>query len=104
MLGTASGTAAEVTAYGTKGLSVGETEVTGIEAVVVPQVVPQGVKLFKITVGNIDYYYTTTKEFDFKEGKKNILQLTINQTGIELKSSIENWATGETIIGNGEAD
>ncbi|NDW11767.1 fimbrillin family protein [Bacteroides sp. 214] len=103
-LGEATGSAVSIQANGVHGTEEGETEVSGITAIVVPQTVATGVKLFKIGIGGIDYFYTTTSPLTFENGKKYNLQLTINQTGIELESVIEAWGEGDTIIGEGEAE
>ncbi|MDH6314130.1 hypothetical protein M2137_002924 [Parabacteroides sp. PFB2-10] len=103
-LGEATGTAANISANGVRGTEEEETEVAGITAIVVPQTINSGVKLFKITIGTIDYYYTTTSSLTFESGKKYNLQLTMNHTGILLESVIEAWGEGDTITGDGEAE
>lgn len=105
VLGNASGSAVNITAKGVHGTAnADETEVSGIEAIIIPQSIAAGVKLFEITIGDVKYYYTTTEELTFLEGKKYNLKLTIRQTGIELISSIEDWADGGNVIGEGEAE
>lgn len=105
VLGSASGSVLNVTAKGVHGTAdPDETEVSGIEAIIIPQNIPAGVKLFEITIGNVKYYYTTTEELTFLEGKKYNLKLTIRQTGIELTSSIEDWTDGGSVSGEGEAE
>lgn len=104
LLGSASGQGVNISAKGVQGTTGDETEVSGIEAIVVPQVIPAGVRLFEITIGTVNYYYQTTEELTFSEGKKYNLKLTIRQTGIELTSSIEDWTDGGTITGEGEAE
>lgn len=103
-LGEATGSATDISANGVHGTEGVETEVTGITAIVVPQAIASGVKLFKITIGTIDYYYTTSSSLIFESGKKYNLQLTINHTGIILESVIEAWGEGDTITGEGEAE
>ena len=103
-LGNATGSNINVIVNGIRRANEDETEVTGMSAIIVPQIIPSGVKLFKITIGNIDYFYTTNSELTFQEGKKYNLKLTIKQTGIELSSTIEDWTDGGTISGDGEAE
>lgn len=103
VLGNASGSAVNIAAKGVHGTAnADETEVSGIEAIIVPQSIAAGVKLFEITIGDVKYYYTTTEEVTFLEGKKYNLKLTIRQTGIELTSSIEEWVDGGSVIGEAE--
>lgn len=103
MLGSASGTAIDILANGVKGVEA--SVATGISAIVVPQTIAQGERLLQITIGDVDYYYTTTSALTFAEGKKYSLELTIKQGGIVLDSIIEGWENdGDTITGEGEAE
>jgi len=103
VLGSASGTATDILTNGVKGVEA--SEATGISAVVVPQTISSGTRLLQITIGDVDYYYTTTSALTFDESKKYTLELTIKQGGIVLNSIIEGWEdNGDTITGEGQAE
>ncbi len=104
-LGNASGTATEIISYGVDNPVVGENgELQGITSIIVPQTLPAG-RTFRIRLGNIDYYYTTSDTgLTFEAGKKYTLRLTINQAEINLRSSIEDWIEGGTITGDGSIE
>lgn len=103
-LGAATGAATDVVVRGVRGAAAGETELGGMDAIIVPQTIAQGVKLFEIKIGTVNYYYQTTEALSFLEGKKYNLQLTIKQTGIEITSVITDWTDGGTIEGDGNAE
>ncbi|NDV83336.1 fimbrillin family protein [Bacteroides sp. 51] len=94
----------EVYAYGVKGASDSEAQVTGIQAIVVPQTIDADTRLFKITVGTTDYYYTTPETITYASGYNYNYELTIHSTGIDVSSSITPWINSETITGEGEAE
>lgn len=100
----ANGNVTEILAYGVKGATDGEVQVTGIQAIVVPQTIGIDTKLFKITVGSIDYYYTTPAAITYASGYNYNYELTINSTGIDVSSSITPWINSEPITGEGEAE
>jgi len=100
----ASGNDTEIMAYNVRGTSQGETQVDGIQAIIVPQAINAGSKLFKVTIGTTNYYYTPNESVTFKEGYNYNYELTINQTGINVTSTITPWINSETIKGDGEAE
>lgn len=100
----ASGSKIDILSLGVRGTTGQENEVSGIEAIIVPQTVPQGQKLFKVTIGNVDYFYTPNTEMEFETGNKYHFVLTINQSSIEVSSTIMDWASGSPIAGEGEAE
>ena len=103
-LGVATGESIDVKAYGVRGTTEAETELLGVSAIVIPQSIASGQKLFKITIGEVDYFYTTAAEQVFEAGKKYNLELTIKQAGIDVSSTITDWGDGGSIIGDGHAE
>lgn len=103
-IGAASGDDTEIMTYNVRGTSEGESQVDGIQAIIVPQSINAGSKLFKITIGTTNYYYTPTENITFIEGYNYNYELTINQTGINVTSTISPWVNSETIKGDGEAE
>lgn len=95
----ASGTKINVKAYGVAGSSNGE--VSGIGAIVVPQTIAAGTKLFKIVINGEDFFYTLSEDISFESGTKHSYALTISNTGIEVSSSITDWISGDEISGEG---
>ena len=106
VLASTTGSPVTVNAYGVQGVAQGETEVSGIAAIVTPQVFAANQKLFKIVVNGgtpneVVYNYTPKAPVAIEAGKKYNIILTVNQAGIEISSSIEDWNTGDPIIGEG---
>lgn len=100
----ANGSAGEVRACGVRGTVDTETQVTGIQAIIVPQTIASDSQLFKITIGAIHYYYKAPAELTFASGNNYRYELTINQTGIDVSSSITPWTDNEIVTGEGEAE
>lgn len=96
------GTAANINVYGVKGTGAGETQVSGMTAIVVPQsFVTDGTKqLFRLVINGVDFYYTPSVGILFEEGKAYNYTLTVNNTGIEVTSSIVDWLPGDDIEGD----
>lgn len=90
--------------YGVRGVTGSETQVSGITGIIVPQsFVTDGTKqLFRLTINGIDYFYRPENGILYEEGKIYNYTLTVNNTGIVVTSSIEDWLPGEDITG--EAD
>lgn len=109
-LSTVNGDITSIVAYGTRGTTGSESEVTGISAIVVPQIAASSTRLFKITLNGgtaneLSYYYTPTADVTFEGGKKYNFILTLNHAGITVTSSIEDWIdSGGTIEGEGTLD
>ena len=91
-----SGDVTEIGVYGVRGTTGSETQVSGMSAIIVPQsFVTDGSKLlFRLTISGRDFYYTPAVGILFEEGKIYSYILTVNNTGIEVTSSINNWYPG----------
>lgn len=100
----ANGNVTDVSAYGVKGASESTGQVAGIQAIVVPQTIGTDTRLFKITVGATDYYYTTPAAITYASGYNYNYELTIHSTGIDVSSSITPWIDSAPITGEGEAE
>ncbi|MCD7901414.1 MAG: fimbrillin family protein [Bacteroides sp.] len=95
----ATGTPVIISAYGVAGSSESRTSVSDIHAIVVPQTIPMGTELFRFTIGNQSYVYTTDQAYTFEGGYQHAIKLTITATGIILDSSITPWEDGGSIGG-----
>ncbi|WP_029905859.1 fimbrillin family protein [Prevotella sp. 10(H)] len=98
----ATGTPVNVTALGIKGTT--ENELTGGEAIIVPQAITGGSKLLQISVGDVKFSYAPKDATTFESGKKYNYIITINMGGIEVTSTISNWADGGSTSGEGNMD
>ena len=92
----ASGTPTAIQTYGVRGVEEEEGEVSGISAIITPQQFVTGSQLFKITInGNteeeVSYIYTLLEDFDFEEGKKYDITITVNSSSITTISTISDW-------------
>lgn len=90
--------------YGVRGVTGSETQVSGITGIIVPQsFVADGTKeLFRLTINGIEYFYRPQAGILYEEGKIYNYTLTVNNTGIIVTSSIEEWLPGDDITGNAD--
>ena len=75
------------------------------EAVIVPQTVAKNTRFIKVHLPDGgDFYYTIpdVDGLELKSGYKYQFQITVNLTELTVKSTIDDWETGETIDGNAE--
>lgn len=96
------GSTSEISVYGVRGTTGNETELTGMTAIIVPQsFTTDGTKqLFRLNINGVNFYYTPAVGIMFEEGKQYNYTLTVNNTGITVTSTIEDWLPGEDIIGD----
>ena len=89
-LGTASGTAADITVCtGTKG-----------SAIIVPQTVASGTAFIKVEVGGGEYIYKLGSETTFAGKTQYTYNITVAKTGLTVKSTISAWTSaGDAISG-----
>lgn len=99
-----SGANTDINVYGVKGTTGEETQVSGMAAIIVPQsFVTDGSKqLFRLVINGVSFYYKPSVGILFEEGKAYNYTLTVNNTGIEVTSSIVDWLPGDDL--EGEAD
>ena len=78
-------------------------EVENASAVVIPQTVASasGFLRFGLIKGG-ELLYTPTEELTLESGKVYHFIITINLTGLSVKSTVTDWVTGETITGDAE--
>ena len=95
----ATGTPVNVTAYGVTGSPEARASVSDIHAIIVPQTIPVNTPLFRISIGQQSYTYTTTEALTFEGGKEYNTQLTITGGEIILTSTINEWGDGGSIGG-----
>lgn len=89
-LGKASGNAQEITVCSG----------TGGSAIIVPQKVNSGKGFIKVTVGGGSYVYKFTSDVTFEGGKAYTYNITVNKTGLSVKSEIGAWTAGGTSSGD----
>jgi len=96
------GTNTEISVYGVKGTTGEQTQISGMAAIIVPQsfVTDGSKRLFRLVINGADYYYTPSVGILFEEGKEYNFTLTVNNTGIEVTSSIVDWLPGDNIDGD----
>ncbi len=99
----ATGTNTTIMPYGMPGTITG-TEVDGITAIVVPQLFTAGETLLRITVDGVPYQYAPTSDITFQSGFRYGFIITVNQTGIDVSSTITPWEDGGSISGEGTLD
>jgi len=89
-----SAVAGNIEVYGVQGTS--GNEISGMAAIIVPQTftAEANKRLFKLTINNVDYFYTPTTNITFESGKKYNYTLTVNNSGIEVSSEIVDWIPG----------
>lgn len=95
----ATGTTVPISAYGVLGSPETRVSVTDIHAIVIPQTIPTNTQLFRITIGQQSYVYTTTEAFTFVGGFQHAVKLTISGGQISLESTIIPWEDGASIGG-----
>lgn len=95
----ATGAPVSINAYGVTPALETRASVSGIHAIIVPQTIPALRELFRFTVGQQTYVYTTTEEFTFLGGNKHAVKLTISAGEISITSSITPWISGGSIGG-----
>lgn len=78
--------------------------VSGISAIIVPQVIKSGSRLLDILLDGVHYYYETDKELSFKSSRKMIIQLKISDRGVEFSSEIVGWNDGVVVSGELEEE
>ena len=100
-LSAASGTPITVNAFGVEGGESGVETLDGSAVIIVPQTIPNDSKLLLITIGDVVYSYTTTAEQVFVGGKSYDYQIEISAAEVNVTSSVNNWDTGDVIIGGG---
>ena len=88
-LGTASGTAADITVC---------TGTTG-SAIIVPQTVEQGKAFIKVEVGGGEYIYNLGSETTFDGQKQYTYNITVAKTGLTVTSTINAWAGSSSSSG-----
>ncbi len=88
-LGAASGSAQEITVCSAASGS----------AIIVPQKVDSGTGFIKVTVGGGSYVYKFTSDVTFEGGKAYTYNITVNKTGLSVKSEISAWTTGGSSSG-----
>lgn len=102
---TPTGTAASVKAFNVPTGTATDTELTGAAAIVIPQSIAANTSLLTITIGGVDYTYTTpTGGHTFDAGKAYNIIITVNMAGITVSSEIVDWADGGSIEGDGSID
>lgn len=95
----ATGSTEIISSYGVIGSPESRASVTDIHAIVIPQTIPSGTQLFRITIGQQSYVYTTTQPFTFVSGYQHAVKLTISAGQVSLESSILPWEDGASIGG-----
>ena len=97
----ASGTPTTLRAYGRPIVSgeIGNQTATGFTAIVVPQTVSGGRRLFGLEVGGRMMYHTPTDDVGFASGNKYSITLDVADTGITETSQITDWTDGGTVGG-----
>jgi hypothetical protein len=95
----ATGNPVVINAYGVAGSPETRASVTNIHAIVIPQTVAGNTDLFRITIGQQTYVYTTNQPFTFEGGYQHAIKLTITAGEISLESSIRPWEDGASIGG-----
>lgn len=75
-------------------------------AIIVPQTVASGTRLLLVTLANGGkLYYTPDTDQVFETGKKYMYTITVNLSGLSVKSEIEDWeSVGDPRIGNAEME
>lgn len=95
----ASGSPVSINAYGVAGIPESRASISGIHAIIVPQTVPTNTQLFRFTLGQQVYTFTTSDAFTFLSGNQHAVKLTISAGQITIESSITPWETGGSIGG-----
>ncbi len=74
-------------------------------AIIVPQTVNGSTKLLQVTLadGGVLYYTPGTNQ-EFAGGKKYRYEITVNLSGLTVKSTITDWETVGAITGNAEME
>lgn len=97
-----------INAYGVRGANPGQTQLTGISAIIVPQTFTadpaNNKRLFRFRVGGTDFYYTPQNNITFEEGIRYNYVITINIAGITVTSSINPWTSADDTEGTGEIE
>ena len=76
-------------------------------AIIVPQTVAEGAKFIKVVLKDGGTFYYTipdTDGFTFESGKKYQYKITVNQSGLTVKSEISDWKPVSAIEGNAVMD
>ncbi len=71
----------------------------GGSAIIVPQKVNSGTGFIKVTVGGGSYVYKFTSDVTFEGGKAYTYNITVNKTGLSVKSEIGAWTEGGSSSG-----
>ena len=101
-LSNVSGDPATVNAFGVTGSAEeGVLTLSGSAAIIVPQIVDEGSKLLRITIGETIYTYTTVEDIEFEGGNSYEFQIEISSQSVLLSSTISNWGNGGSISGDG---
>ncbi|WP_029906042.1 fimbrillin family protein [Prevotella sp. 10(H)] len=89
--------------YGVRAGTSGETTVTGISAIIVPQLFSSAVgkPLFRFTLGATNFLYTPSADINFETGKKYNYRITIRDNGLSVTSKIEDWLATDDTEGEG---
>ncbi len=95
----AAGSPVSINAYGVASAPEARASVSGIHAIVVPQTIAANAQLFRFTLGQQVYTFTTTEAFTFLSGNQHAVKLTISAGQITIESSISPWITGGSIGG-----
>ena len=71
---------------------------SGYKAIIIPQIVAGGTRLFSIVNNGKNYYYTMKSLKEFTPGTKYTYDITINADDlkVEMTGSINEWEPGET--------
>ena len=75
------------------------------EGIIVPQTVAKNTRFIKVHLPDGgDFYYTIPNAdgLELKSGYKYQFRITVNLTGLTVKSTIDDWETGETMTGDAE--
>ncbi len=81
--------------------AISNNTVVGAQAIIIPQVIEAGKTLIEVMVDGQKYVYKPSEQLEFKQGKKIVFKLTINERNIVFASEIQDWKDGETITGEG---
>lgn len=89
--------------YGVRAATSGETQLTGISAIIVPQLFSSSVgkPLFRFTLGETNFLYTPSDNINFETGKKYNYRITIRDNGLTVTSVIQDWLPGDDTEGEG---
>ena len=76
------------------------------EAIIVPQTLTSNTQFIQVTLNDgANLYYTLPQQVEFKSGMKYTYDITVHNTGLEVRSNIINWGTDDSYSGDnaGEA-